>query len=215
MSEGPYNPLSTENLARSIEQEMLRQPRRPLFDLRQTGGAGVYAIYYDGPHPLYGTLVESLGSMIEKPIYVGKAIPKGGRVGGLTRDAMKGRPLGNRLSIHARSIGEATNLELSDFSARTLVVDDVWIPLGENMLIQQFQPVWNVVASGFGNQAPGKGRPDQAMSYWDSLHPGRKHSRLLGPNPLSIEVIGERVLGHLAGEVVPFSVEGEEEASED
>lgn len=211
---GPYNPLSTENLARSIEQEMLRQPRRPLSDLTQTSGAGVYAIYYHGPHPLYETLARSLGSLVEKPIYVGKAIPKGGRVGGLTRDAMKGRPLGNRLSIHARSIEEATNLEVSDFSARTLVVDDVWIPLGENMLIQQFQPVWNVVASGFGNQAPGKGRPDQAMSYWDSLHPGRKHSRLLGPNPLATDKIGERVLGHLVGDIVPLSPEDDSDDPE-
>ncbi|MBI2260158.1 MAG: Eco29kI family restriction endonuclease [Caulobacterales bacterium] len=203
----PYNPLATLNLARSIEQEMLRQPRQPLSDLRQAKGAGVYAIYYGGSHPLYAPLASSLDSAVEKPIYVGKAIPKGGRVGGLTRDAMKGRPLGGRLSIHARSIDEAENLELSDFSARSLVVDDVWIPLGENMLIQQFQPVWNVVASGFGNQAPGRGRPDQAMSYWDTLHPGRKHSRLLGANPLPLAEIARRVVGHLAGEIVPLDTE--------
>lgn len=200
----PYNPLATLNLARSIEQEMLRQPRQPLSDVKQAKGAGVYAIYYGGSHPLYEPLARSLGSTMEKPIYVGKAIPEGGRVGGLTRDAMKGRRLGNRLSIHARSIDEAINLDLADFSARALVVDDVWIPLGENMLIQQFQPVWNVVASGFGNQAPGRGRPDQAMSYWDTLHPGRKHSRLLGANPLPLSEIAGRVTGHLAGEIVPL-----------
>ena len=211
----PYNPLATLNLARSIEQEMLRQPRQPLHDLRQAGGAGVYALYYHGPYPLYAALARSLGSPVEKPIYVGKAIPKGGRVGGLTRDAMKGRPLGNRLSVHARSIGEAANLELSDFTARILVVDDVWIPLGENMLIQQFQPVWNVVASGFGNAAPGRGRPDQAMSYWDTLHPGRKHSRLLGPNPLSLSEIAGRVQGHLAGEIVPLAAEEPEDENLD
>lgn len=211
----PYNPLATLNLARSIEQEMLRQPRQPLDDLRQARGAGVYALYYDGPHPMYGALARSLGSAVEKPIYVGKAIPKGGRTGGLTRDATLGRPLGNRLSEHARSIAEATNLELSDFTARSLVVDDVWIPLGENMLIQQFQPVWNVVASGFGNAAPGRGRQDQAMSYWDTLHPGRKHSRLLGPNALPLAAIEERVTGHLAGKIVPLAAEEPEDENLD
>lgn len=212
MSE-PYNPLSTLNLARSIEHEMLRQPRISLAEAPQTAGAGVYAIYYGGNHQSYAALAATLGSLVEKPIYVGKAIPKGGRVGGLTRDAAKGKPLGNRLAIHARSIGEAKNLDLADFTVRTLVVDDVWIPLGENMLIQQFQPVWNVVASGFGNQAPGRGRPDQAMSFWDTLHPGRKHSTMLGPNPLSLAAINERVSGHLAGRIVPLSVEDQNDAS--
>lgn len=203
----PYNPLDKLNLARSIEQEMLRQPRKPLADLTKTPGAGVYAIYYGGPYPLYSPLAESLGSVVEKPIYVGKAIPKGGRIGGLGGDATKGKPLGNRLGIHARSINEVANLDLDDFSARYLVVEDIWIPLGENMLIQQFQPVWNVVASGFGNQAPGKGREDQAMSFWDSLHPGRKHSIILGPNALSVDQIADRVTGHLAGESVPLTPE--------
>lgn len=207
----PYNPLDTFNLARSIEAEILNQPRRPLAEFRQAQGAGVYAIYYGGPHPSYEPLARTLDTKVEKPIYVGKAIPVGGRIGGLTRDATVGRRLGERLGIHADSINEARNLQLSDFSARALVVEDVWIALGENMLIQQFQPVWNVVASGFGNKAPGRGRQDQAMSFWDTLHPGRKHSILLGPNKVSLVEVEKRVAGFLAGLDVPLTPETDEQ----
>ncbi len=136
----------------------------------------------------------------------------GGRIGGLTRDATVGRRLGERLGIHADSIDGAENLDLLDFTARALVVADVWIPLGENMLIQQFQPVWNVVASGFGNKAPGQGRQKQAMSLWDTLHPGRRHSILLGPNRVSVDEARQRVVAFLAGGDVPL--EPEEDDSE-
>ena len=212
----PYNPLATDNLARSIEIEILSQPLMPLAELRKTEGAGVYAIYYSGDLPVYRTLLDSMTSTLQKPIYVGKAIPKGGRIGGLTRDATKGRRLGERLGIHADSIIEATNLKLEDFHARSLVVGDVWISLGENMLIQQFKPVWNVIASGFGNKAPGRGRPDQAMSLWDTLHPGRTHSRLLGPNRLAAPDVEQRVRAFLAGDKnVPLSIEEDESDATD
>ena len=207
----PYNPLATLNLARSIEREILAQPLEPIGELSQAHGAGVYAIYYSGDFAPYGPLSVSIRSERELPIYVGKAIPKGGRIGGVTRDAGKGRRLGERLSIHAASIREAQNLNVDHFMARRLVIEDVWIALGENMLIQQFRPVWNVVTAGFGNKAPGRGRPDQAMSLWDTLHPGRAHSRLLGPNRLSIPEIEKRVVEYLGGHKVPLDVEEDDD----
>lgn len=145
------------------------------------------------------------------PIYVGKAIPEGSRVGGLTRDAAKGRRLGERLNVHASSIREAENLEIDDFLARRLVIEDVWISLGENMLIQQFKPVWNRVAAGFGNKAPGIGRKDQKLSLWDTLHPGRIHSKRLPPNKLSPAEVERRVIEYLAGESVPLDIEVDEQ----
>nr|WP_280941241.1 Eco29kI family restriction endonuclease [Mesorhizobium sp. LSJC269B00] len=78
-----------------------------------------------------------------QPTYVGKAIPKGGRKGGLSADAAKGRALADRIAQHAASIEQATNLDTQDFLVRYLVVDDIWIPLGENMLIETFKPLWN------------------------------------------------------------------------
>lgn len=207
----PYNPLATRNLARDIEREILAQPLEPLGELGQAAGAGIYAIYYNGDFAPYSPLAASMGSERQLPIYVGKAIPKGGRIGGVTRDAGKGRRLGERLSIHAASIREAKNLNIEHFTARHLAIEDVWIALGENMLIQQFRPVWNVVTAGFGNKAPGRGRPDQAMSLWDTLHPGRAHSQLLGPNKLSIPEIEKRVVEYLSGRKVPLDVEDDDQ----
>jgi hypothetical protein len=59
------------------------------------------------------------------------------------------------------------------------VVDDIWIPLGESLLIEMFSPVWNRLIDGFGNHDPGKGRYQQQRSPWDVLHPGRSWAEKL------------------------------------
>jgi hypothetical protein len=56
---------------------------------------------------------------------------------------------GALLGQYAQSIDEANNLRLSDFRCRFLVSEDIWIPLGELLLIEQFRPVWNVLIEGF------------------------------------------------------------------
>lgn len=93
------------------------------------------------------------------PIYIGKAIPSGGRKGlADPKISAKGKKLFERLEIHRKSIEAAENLKLSDFCCRYLVVDDVWIPLGESLLIQRHRPIWNSLIDGFGNNTPGKYR---------------------------------------------------------
>ena len=52
---------------------------------------------------------------------------------------------------HANSIDEAKNFELADFSFLSLIMDDIWIPSGENMMIEQFRPIRNLVIDGFSN----------------------------------------------------------------
>ena len=158
-----YNPLDKLNLAKSIELELLGRPANSLASIKDISSAGVYAIYYTGPFTAYAPLAEANASRnFSKPIYVGKAIPKGGRKGGLAKDvASTGKALLDRLKQHASSISEAENLELEHFFVRHLVVDDIWIPLGENMLIETFQPVWNRVIDGFGNKDPGQRRATQ------------------------------------------------------
>lgn len=99
----------------------------------------------------------------------------------------------SRLGEHAQSIGQAVNLRLEDFFCRYLVVDDIWVPLGEALLIETFSPVWNVVVDGFGNHDPGAGRRNQQRSPWDMLHPGRPWAEKLLPNARPAEVILERV----------------------
>lgn len=109
----------------------------------------------------------------EAPIYVGKAVPAGARKGGFGLDKPAGKVLHKRLTEHAESIQGTKNLNLEDFACRYLVVDDIWIPLGESLLIEMFSPLWNMIIDGFGNHDPGKGRYNQQKSPWDVLHPGR------------------------------------------
>lgn len=178
MSDGPYNPLEKRNLAESIQRRILQTQPLPLGDRTarlSTGGAGVYALYYVGDFGLYAPITEAnRNSTWAAPIYVGKAIPEGQRVGsGIDSALTATRALNDRLLRHANSIIQVENLEISDFHFRYLVVEDVFIPLGEAILIETFQPLWNVVVFGFGNNPTGGPRSAQATSLWDTLHPGR------------------------------------------
>ena len=181
---GPYNPLDRLNLANSIAGALLDLEVRSLSDTESIVGAGVYAIYYAGDFELYAPLAaKNIDGAFNQPIYVGKAIPKGGRKGGLSLDAAKGRALRDRLRQHASSIDETSNLDIKDFHFRALVVEDIWIPLGENVLIEQFAPIWNQAIDGFGNKTPGGRRATQRKSPWDILHPGRVFAEMLADNP--------------------------------
>ena len=131
------------------------------------------------------------------PIYVGKAVPPGARKGGFGLDKPPGKVLFRRLSEHADSITKASNLDLSDFRCRYLVVDDIWIPLGESLLIEMFNPLWNKVIDGFGNHDPGRGRYNQQRSAWDVLHPGRPWAEKLQPHPKSSDELLEIVADFL------------------
>ena len=173
----PYNPLAKRHLAESIQRQFLQGPVLPLAndDARyQAKGAGVYALYYDGPFAEYAEIARrNANDLWSLPIYVGKAIPPGGRVGGMSQASNAVGALRDRLRRHAQSIDQTSNIELTDFSFRSLVVDDIWIPLGENMLIENFWPLWNTSLSGFGSNPTGGPRATQAGSRWDTLHPGR------------------------------------------
>jgi len=200
MTGQPYNPLDKLNLARSIETELLVRPPLELAAADTILGAGIYVIYYMGPFPAYREIAAgNVDDAFKHPIYVGKAIPKGGRKGGITKDASKGRALADRLKQHASSVDEVANLKVRHFYVRHLVVEDIWIPLGENMLIESFKPVWNRAIDGFGNKDPGRRRATQYKSPWDVLHPGRKFAIKLADGGLTPEFLNERVLDYLAG----------------
>ncbi len=200
MSREPYNPLDKLNLARSIETELLVRACDALGAADYIQGAGVYVIYYTGNFPAYAPLATAnAAGAFKSPIYVGKAIPKGGRKGGLTKDSSVGRALADRLRQHAASVEECENLDLADFHVRHLVVEDIWIPLGENMLIETFKPVWNLVVDGFGNKDPGRRRATQYKSPWDVLHPGRKFAEKLADSGISADFLIERVDDYFAG----------------
>ncbi len=189
MSEQPYNPLDKKNLGISAADAMLNQPISPLPPGDRFVGAGIHAIYYVGDFQPYAPIAErNREGRFETPIYVGKTIPAGARRGGGLGVAT-GAVLFGRLSQHAQSIEQVSNLDVSDFFCRYLVVDDIWIPLGESLLIEKFAPVWNSIVEGFGNHDPGKGRYNSQKPLWDMVHPGRPWAERMHENKKSAHQI--------------------------
>lgn len=208
----PYNPLDKLNLGKSVAQALLEQAVRAMTAIGEIRGAGIYAIYYTGLFPAYKPVAaKNRNGVFDQPIYVGKAIPKGGRKGGITTDMSKGVALRDRLRQHATSIDQAENLELGDFHYRCLVVDDIWIPLGENMMIEQFRPIWNVLIDGFGNKDPGNRRATQYRSSWDALHPGRLFARKLANGVATPESVLDKLERYFSGLTVDLIRETDEE----
>jgi hypothetical protein len=191
--ESPYNPLDKRNLAESVVRAMLDRNVEPLPPGEALVGAGIYALYYTGPYPSYQPIADANreGRFVQ-PIYVGRAIPAGGRRGGF-KASPANTALYTRLSQHAMSVQQALDLELEDFRCRYLVVDDIWIPLAENLLIETFRPLWNIVIDGFGNHDPGGGRTKQKRSAWDELHAGRAWADRLQPYGQPIERLLRRI----------------------
>jgi len=187
-----FDPLDLENLGDSIARAIGAQQAEPLGALPDFEGAGIYAIYYQGDHPAYTLLVESNKTAEDPhPIYVGQAKAPGGRKGVSISEAKSA--LRNRLRQHARSVDAVTNLRIEDFEARWLVLDPVWVNLGESVLLRRHSPVWNSLLEGFGNHNPGRGRHAGVRSWWDTLHPGRTWADNLQPSPRDPEAIARDV----------------------
>jgi hypothetical protein len=197
----PYNPLEKENLGKSVADSLTNQKPVPLGSIERFSGAGVYAIYYTGGFDAYAKLAEvnSGEDDLNVPIYVGKAVPTGGRKGNVDPGiSAKGTALFSRLEEHRKSIEQVSNLEIEDFWCRYLVVDDIWIPLGESLLIQRHRPIWNSLIDGFGNHDPGAGRHKGARPNWDTLHPGRSWADRCAPSKLTEGQIRRQICDHRA-----------------
>jgi hypothetical protein len=182
----PFNPLDKRHLGESVANALISQPGSSLPPGSKFDGAGIYAIYYCGAFPAYRRLTEvNTRQELEWPIYVGKAVSAGARKGNFGLDTSAGSVLFRRLHDHSRSIEQAENLNLADFQCRYLVVEDIWIPLAESLLIARFSPLWNQIIDGFGNHDPGKRRSNQNRSAWDVMHPGRPWAEKLSPHPIA------------------------------
>lgn len=200
----PFNPLDKKNLGASVAEAMLARKVQPLGSLPEFKGAGIYALYYSGDFPAYQELARQNQDVKKVPIYVGKAVPAGARKGSGS-EAMRGKPLFHRLSDHAASVRAATNLKIEDFSCRFLVVDDIWISLGESLLIAHYSPLWNSLIDGFGNHDPGRGRYAGMRPRWDCLHPGRAWAEKCKERPEATEDIVRDVETYLRTMVFPLS----------
>ena len=179
----PYNPLDLEALGQSLLKELERHPTRPLSSVPRFVGSGIYALYYCGTKEPYGILGRyNVQNSCRLPIYVGRAKDPGARQGLNPFQPVTTPVLWNRVQEHKKSIDHATNLDVSDFAVRVLVVMAIWVPLAEAMAIRSYQPLWNSHLQGFGIHAPGGGRAGQKRSDWDELHPGRSFASGLKRN---------------------------------
>ena len=190
-----FNPLDMHNLAASIVARLEEIEPVPLARLAQFDGAGIYALYYTGGFPAYALLAGRNAPRCTEPIYIGKAVPSGSRRG--IAVAARSRALHKRVNDHAKSIRAAENLDIADFLVRWLVMEDIWIPLGESAMIRRHAPVWNAILDGFGNHDPGKGRINGVRSKWDTLHPGRPWAVKFPPNPESPAAVSQEVTEYL------------------
>ncbi len=174
----PWNPLAmptaidlkkhtfTSRKFESVIQEAMRfmmaSPIHPLPPADRFPGAGVYALYYCGGFEYYRHIAVAYQKDGKTPIYVGKAVPPGWRVGRAGRVGPNVRPLHRRLAEHAGNINEVNNLEASDFSCRFMILggtESDLISACEAKLIRQFTPLWNTVVDGFGSDNCSRHQP--------------------------------------------------------
>jgi hypothetical protein len=197
-----YNPLDKINLGKSVADALLEQPVHPLDAIPAFEGAGIYVLYYRGPFPAYAPIAAANAEEARWPIYIVKAIPSGGRKGASLTASARGTPLYKRLAEHRDTIREVEQgsgtLAVADFQVRYLTVDDIWIPLGESLLIARFRPIWNRALDGFGNHDPGKGRYNGMRPLWDHLHPGRGWATRCAVRTETIPEIEQRLADYLA-----------------
>ncbi len=194
----PFNPLDKRNLGESVADALMQQP---VVNLPPDSffGAGIYAIYYTGDFPLYSAVSKrNISNKYEWPIYVGKAVPEGSRKGGYGLGDNPNKALYQRLKQHSSSISQVENLNLNHFFCRFLVVDDIWIPLAESLLIEMLSPLWNKCIDGFGIHTPGKGRVNQQKSEWDTIHPGRHFANKLPNNKIERDQLVKKIKDFLS-----------------
>lgn len=196
-----FNPLDKKSLGESVVQALERVAPSNLSTLDEFKGAGMYALYYHGAFPPYAALSAKNRPVPSHPIYVGKAVPAGARKGANEITGVDSRALWLRLREHADSIKVADGIAPGEFTCRHLVVDDIWIGLGESLLIQAYAPLWNTVVEGFGNHDPGAGRRGGKRPAWDELHAGRTWAKRLQPAKLD----RPQILAEIASYMSRFS----------
>ncbi|MBU3824725.1 MAG: Eco29kI family restriction endonuclease [Candidatus Oceanisphaera merdipullorum] len=171
---------------------MINTPMEPLPPDNRFPGGGVYALYYTGKFPQYEKIYQSNKDL---PIYIGKAVLSGWRQGrGSTK--INQPALYNRLKEHARSIAATSNLEVTDFKCKFLLLTDQeadLISTVEAAMTRRYNPLWNSYIDGFGNHDPGKGRYEQAKSEWDILHSGRVWADRLKGISADINKVEEKI----------------------
>ena len=179
MPRATFDPADPKAIGRVVSIALLAQPRVPLGEVRNAYGSGVYAIYYEGDHPLYAGITRT-----ETPIYVGKADPAADDA---SNPREQGPKLTGRLIEHANTIRVAaayadklpaglSPIRLDDFVCRRLVCATNAQLVAEKHLISTFWPLWNQETKtcwGMSKHGDAAKTRKNKRSPWDVVHPGR------------------------------------------
>lgn len=187
-----FDPSNPKIVGRFVALAMVAQERKPLAELTQAYGSGVYAIYYTGPYDAYAPIRGT-----ETPIYVGKSGPQ---VAGARTPLEQGPKLTARLKEHRGNISKATaTLDIKDFHYRALVVQSGLEVSAEEYLIHLFRPIWNKevgILFGLGKHGDASETRANKRSPWDTLHEARAWATTeIGKSP---ETIKAEVAAHYA-----------------
>ena len=185
-----FDPSNPKLVGRFIALALIAQDRVPISSIDRFYGAGIYAIYYNGPYEAYRMIQGS-----EHPIYVGKADPD---INEARTPRDQGVKLWGRLNEHAKSIGK-TKLSLGDFECRFLVVASGYQKSAEEYLINLFKPIWNNEVNlvfGIGKHGDSAKTRSNKRSPWDTLHPGRKWAAATSSDQRSAADIEKALAAH-------------------
>ena len=190
-----FDPSEPRLIGYFVALALISQDRRRLHEIKPFYGAGVYAIYYTGPNPVYRAISNS-----ETPIYVGKADPPIGAATLLEQETK----LYGRLNEHRRNIARVAGIDLHDFEYRALAVQSGYQAAAENHLINLFRPVWNnetKILFGIGKHGDSASTRANRRSPWDTMHPGRSWAEDNEAGK-SVDEITQEVARHFAATTV-------------
>jgi hypothetical protein len=193
-----FDPAEFKISSHLVALALIAQKSKPLNDIPDEYGSGIYALFYHGSLPFYRRIKGD-----SYPIYVGSATPN---VHDAKSPKEQGDSLCARLGEHRKSIGAVEryrfgNLSVSDFSFRYLCVRSGWELAAEHYLIRNFKPVWNKevkICQGFGKHGDEFTTRSNTRSAWDTVHPGRKwalgksHRR----NKKTLRTIQQEIIDH-------------------
>lgn len=184
-----FDPSEPRLIGHFVALALISQKRLRLDSIEAFYGAGVYAIYCNGPSSIYSPI-----SRTETPIYVGKADPPSGAKN-IIEQATK---LYSRLNEHRRNIEKVEGIEVGDFECRALAVQSGYQSAAESHLISLFKPVWNnetAILYGVGKHGDSSETRSNNRSPWDIVHPGRKWAEN-NPASKTLEQITSEVSEH-------------------
>jgi len=172
--------MHIRNLTAQFQALVKSTPVRPLTDIDDLRGSGLYMLYFVGKHKPVAAYTTTANRNRSKrwgePIYIGVATTTRHKNKLRGVDHRSGNALQAALKNHIKSISSVNEhmvLDVRDFYYQALCIDPINAEIGKIALTDLHKPIWNTVVKGFANHHVGQTRYAQKRSRWDILHMGR------------------------------------------